>query len=261
VTSLRIFFVGGLISFRALFSFLRPEIYVPSMLVAPIFQILLFVYIGRSAGLESDEFFVIGNAVQYAAIPCIFAMTFTIGGERFQKTLGYILVTPAPRLPLFLGRALPVIVNGFFVAAFALVVGGLIVGIHVPPSSVAPLALATAVCAFSCTGLGLVGAAFGLLMREQAVLANVMFGFLLIFTGANVPVSALPGWMQSVSNVLPFTHGIEAARELADGAPLADVADLLGAEVAIGVVFGTLGYLFIRSAERLSLRHATLDRA
>jgi ABC-2 type transport system permease protein len=98
-------------------------------------------------------------------------------------------------------------------------------------------------------------------MREQAVLANVMFGFLLIFTGANVPVSALPGWMQSVSNVLPFTHGIEAARELADGAPLADVADLLGAEVAIGVVFGTLGYLFIRSAERLSLRHATLDRA
>jgi len=129
MTSLRIFFVGGLISFRALFSFLRPEIYVPSMLVAPIFQIMLFVYIGRSAGLESDEFFVIGNAVQYAAIPCLFAMTFTIGGERFQHTLGYILVSPAPRLPLFLGRALPVVVNGFFVAAFSLVVGGLIVGV------------------------------------------------------------------------------------------------------------------------------------
>jgi ABC-2 type transport system permease protein len=154
-----------------------------------------------------------------------------------------------------------VIVNGFFVAAFALVVGGLIVGIHVPPSSVAPLALATAICAFSCTGLGLLGAAFGLLMREQAVLANVMFGFLLIFTGANVPVSALPGWMQSVSEVLPFTHGIEAAREIADGAPLADVADLLATEIAIGVVFGTVGYVLIRGAERLSLRHATLDRA
>jgi hypothetical protein len=67
--------------------------------------------------------------------------------------------------------------------------------------------------------------------------------------------------MQTVSNVLPFTHGIEAAREIADGAPLADVADLLGAEIAIGVVFGTLGYLFIQAAERWSLRHATLDRA
>ena len=38
MTSLRIFFIGGLISFRALFSFLRPEVYVPSMLVAPIFN-------------------------------------------------------------------------------------------------------------------------------------------------------------------------------------------------------------------------------
>ena len=49
MSSLRIFFVGGMLGFRALFSFLQPAIYVPSMLVAPIFQILLFVYIGRSA--------------------------------------------------------------------------------------------------------------------------------------------------------------------------------------------------------------------
>ena len=53
MTSLRVFFVGGLISFRALFSWLSPWIYVPAMLVAPIFQILLFAYIGRSAGVES----------------------------------------------------------------------------------------------------------------------------------------------------------------------------------------------------------------
>jgi len=30
--------------------------------------------------------------------------------------------------------------------------------------------------------------------------ANIMFGVLLIFTGANVPVDQLPGWMQSISN-------------------------------------------------------------
>jgi ABC-2 type transport system permease protein len=261
MTSIRIFFVGGLLSFRALFSFLRPEIYIPSMLIAPIFQILLFMYIGRSAGLESDEFYVIGNAVQYAALPCLFAMTFTIGGERYQHTLCYILVSPAPRLPLFLGRAVPVVVNGFFVAAFSLVVGGLIVGIDIPAGSILPLALATLICAFSCTGLGLVGAAIGLLIREQAVLANIMFGLLLIFTGANVPVDSLPDWMQAISNVLPFTHGIEAARDIADGSSLSDASGLLLTETSIGLVYGALGYLFIRSAERLSLRHATLDRA
>ena len=261
MTSVRILVVGGLISFRALFSFLRPEVYVPSMLVAPIFQILLFVYIGRSARLESDEFYVIGNAVQYAAIPCLFAMIFTVAGERYQKTLGYILGSPAPRVPLFLGRALPVVANGFFIAVFSLVVGGLIVGVDVPRDAYAPLALTTALCAFSCTGLGLVGAGVGLLLRDQAVLANIMFGILLVFTGANVPVDTLPGWMQAVSQVLPFTHGIEAAREIADGATIAEVSGLLLAELTIGVVCAVVGFVFIRGAESLSRRHATLDRS
>ena len=259
MTSVRIFFLGGLISFRALFSFLRPEIYIPSMLVAPIFQILLFVYIGRSAGLESDEFYVVGNAIQYAAVPCLFAMIFTISGERYQRTLGYLLVTPAPRLPLFLGRALPVVVNGFFVAVFSLVVGGVIVGIDVPASSVPALLLAALVSAFGCTGFGLLGAGVGLLLREQAVLANIMFGLLLVFTGANVPVDDLPGWMQAVSEVLPFTHGIEAARRIADGTALA--AGLLGWELLVGFVYVIAGYAFIRGAERASRRFATLERA
>jgi ABC-2 type transport system permease protein len=258
---MRVFFVGGLLSFRALFSFLRPEIYVPSMLVAPIFQILLFVYIGRSAGLRSDEFYVIGNAIQYAAVPCLFAMIFTVAGERFQRTLGYLLVTPAPRLPLFLGRALPVVVNGFVVAAFSLVVGGLLVGIDVPAGSWPALALAAFVSALACTGFGLLGAAFGLLVRDQAVLANILFGLLLIFTGANVPIEDLPGWMQAVSEVLPFTHGIEAARRIADGASLADTAGLLATELAVGLAYIVLGYLGIRTAENASRRYATLERA
>jgi len=261
VTSVRVFFIGGLISFRALFNFLQPEIYIPSMLVAPIFQILLFVYIGRSAGLESDRFYVIGNAIQYAAVPCLFAMIFTIAGERYQRTLGYLLATPAPRLPLFLGRALPVVVNGFLVAMFSLVVGSLIVGIHLPASTYPSLAVAALVCAFGCTGFGLLGAGIGLLLRDQAVLANILFGLLLIFTGANVPLDTLPGWMQSVSTVLPFTHGIAAARDLADGESLGDVAGLLGTEIAIGLVYTALGYAFIRGAEVASRRLATLERS
>ena len=261
MTSLRVFFVGGLISFRALFSFLRPEIYIPSMLVAPIFQILLFVYIGRSAGLQSDEFYVIGNAIQYAAVPCLFAMIFTVSGERYQRTLGYLLVTPTPRLPLFLGRALPVAVNGFFVAAFSLVVGGAIVGVDIAASSYPALLVTALVSAFACTGFGLVGAGFGLVLRDQAVLANILFGLLLIFTGANVPIDDLPGWMQTISQGLPFTHGIEAGRRIASGDGLGDVAGLLATEAAIGLVYTALGYAFIRAAETASRRFATLERA
>src|SRR3712207_5899253 len=105
------------------------------MMIAPLFQILLFAYIGRAANLESDEFYVIGNALQYGSIPCLFPRGSTIAGERWQQTLPLIRGTPARRLPLFVGRALPVIGNGFLVSLFGLAAGGLLLGIDVPSSA------------------------------------------------------------------------------------------------------------------------------
>src|SRR6185295_3441140 len=172
IVAARIFVIGGLTSFRALFYWLTPWIYVPTMLIAPIFQILLFAYIGRSAGLESNEFYLIGNALQYAAIPCLFAMAQMVGGERYQNTLSAILVSPAPRIPLFFGRSLPVVLNGAFVAAFALLTGSIVLRVHLPASSLAPLLLVVLIAALSCTGLGLVNAALSLRIRENAVLSN-----------------------------------------------------------------------------------------
>ena len=261
MTSLRIFFVGGLMSFRALYGWLSPWIYIPGMMVAPIFQILLFAYIGRAAHLESDRFYVIGNALQYASIPCLFAMANTIAGERQQQTLGAILASPAPRVPLFLGRSLPVIANGVVVAAFALAVGSAILDVHVPLSAVAPLALVIVVSSAACTGLGLVNAAIGLRVRETAVLSNIIFGFLLVFCGVNVPLDKLPAGMSTVAQGLPLTHGIEAARRLVDGHSLASVGRLVLAEALVGALWAWAGYLLLRYFELQSFRHATLERS
>jgi len=261
MTSARIFVIGGLTSYRALFNFMSPWIFVPTLIVTPIFQILLFAYIGRTAGLESDTFYVIGNALQYAAVPCLFAMTQTIAGERFQQTLPFILVSPAGRMPLFLGRAVPVVVNGFFVSAFAFAVSSLLLGVHIPADAIGGIVLATAVASFSCTGLGLISAGISFVVRQQAVLTNVLFGLLLIFTGANVPLDELPGWMQTIAEGLPFTHAIEAARRLAGGDGIGEVGGLLGAEVAIGAAYAAVGFALLRLLERESYRRATLERA
>jgi ABC-2 type transport system permease protein len=248
-------------SFRALYGWLSPWIYVPGMMVAPIFQILLFAYIGRAAHLESDRFYVIGNSIQYASIPCLFAMANTIAGERQQQTLGAILASPAPRLPLFLGRSLPVIANGAVVAAFALAVGSLILHVHIPASALAPLALVIVVASASCTGLGLINAAIGLRVRETAVLSNILFGFLLVFCGVNVPLGELPAGMSTIAQGLPLTHGIEAARSLAAGNSLSSVAGLVGAEALVGACWAAAGYALLRFFELQSFRHATLERA
>jgi ABC-2 type transport system permease protein len=188
-------------------------------------------------------------------------MSHAIAGERYQQTLAYILVSPAGRLPLFLGRALPVIVNAMFVAAFSLVASGVILRIDVPLGSWPAIGLVLAIAAFSCTGLGLICAAIGLRVRETAVLNNVIFGLLLIFTGANVPVDELPGWMEAIANSVPLTHAIQAARRLADGATLVDVGGLLATEFAIGVVYTFLGYQLLRLMEHESRRRASIQIA
>ena len=53
--SLRIFFLGGLMSYRALFSFMSPAVFIPTLMVTPIFQILLFAYIGRATATMSER--------------------------------------------------------------------------------------------------------------------------------------------------------------------------------------------------------------
>jgi ABC-2 type transport system permease protein len=261
VSSLRIFFVGGWMSYRALFGWLSPWILIPTFLVEPVFQILFFAYVGRDAGVGDDSFYLVGNAIQFASIPCLFAMGNTISGERQQATLPLLLASPAARIPLFLGRALPVIVNGLVVSVVALFAGAFLLGVHLQPQSAVPLTLVVAVSAFACTGLGLTNAALALRVRETAVLPNILFGILLIFAGVNVPLSSLPPWMASVAHWLPLTHGIDAARRVAAGAPLAAVRTDLFAEAALGLGYALVGLALLALFERESRRKATLDVA
>lgn len=257
----RVFLRGGLTSYRALFTWLSPWILVPALLITPIFQILFFAYVGKSAGVENSKFFLIGNAIQYASIPCLAAMSNTIGDERRFQTLGLLLVSPARRLPLFLGRALPLILNGFVVSVVALTVGALVLRVALPPSTWLPLITITFIGAYSCTGLGLVTGALAMRVRETAVLDNVLYGTMLIFCGVNVALTALPSWMATFGSVLPMTHAIQAARDVAAGAPFGSTTGLLRTEALIGVAYFTIGIGMLRIFEAESRRHATLDRA
>ena len=97
-------------------------------------------------------------------------------------------------------------------------------GIHVPAHALAPLALTIVVTAFACVGIGLFNASLGLRWRETAVIGNLLLYVLLIFAGVNVPLSRLPGWMSTLAQGLPVTHGANAARQLIAGASLGHVA-------------------------------------
>lgn len=257
--SARVFFVGGAISYRALFNWISPLMYTTTMLGSPLFQVLFFTYLGRYAGSQDDAFFIVGNAVQVAAMSGIYGMTMGIANERQFGTLSPLLATPANRLAVFSGRALPYIANGLVVSAFGFAVGWLLLDFEPAAGSLASLAFVVLVTTTSCVALGMTIGSIGLRARDVFFGANLVYFLMLLLCGVNVAVEDLPGWMQPISNGLPLTHGIEAAREVAGGASLADVADLVGVEAAIGLVYASLAYGLFRLFELEGRRHGTLE--
>jgi ABC-2 type transport system permease protein len=256
---LRLFFVGGLLSYRALFNWIRPVTYVTTMLGSPLFQILFFAYLGRFTGLRDDTFFVVGNAVQVSAMSGIYAMTLTIANERNYGTLSPILATPANRIALFLGRALPVIANGLFVSAFGFGVGLLLLDFELGWNQLPALAVVLVVTVLSCTGLGMLLGSIGLRARDVFFASTLVYFLMLLVCGVNIPFEELPGWMQALAQTIPLTHGIEAAREVAAQATLGDVAGLVGMELAIGLAYTAAAFLLFRWFELDSRRSAALE--
>jgi ABC-2 type transport system permease protein len=260
VKFLRVFFIGGLIAYKALFNWLKPAIYIPTMLGSPLFQIFFFTYLGRFSGVQNDAFFVVGNAVQSCAMSSIYGMTMTIANERFFGTLAPLLASPANRLALFLGRALPVVVNGLVVSIFGFCVGLVFLRFHLAVGQIPALAAVLLVTVTSCTCLGMLLGSIGLRARDVFFISNAVYWLMLLLCGVNVPLSALPGWMQGLGNALPLTHGIAAARTIASGGSLSQVGGLVGAELRIGALYGVVAYGLFRLFEVEARRRATLER-
>lgn len=256
MTSLRVFFRGGLTSYRALFGWLNPWVALPMFVIAPLFQVLFFAYLGRTTGVASDSYFVVGNALLAASLPGLLGMGGSITGERATRTLAMLLSSPANRVALFVGRTLPAIVNGVVVSAFCFATGALLLDVHVAAAAVPRLALVIAVCAFSCAALGLCMGAVGLRVRNVVPTGWIFVPVLLLVSGANVPLDRLPDWLQTIGAGLPLNHGIAAARDVVAGGTLGRA---VVSELGVGFAYACAGLLLLRLFEFESRRTASLE--
>jgi len=255
----RVFWYGGRMSYGMLFNWARPSIYIPTLIGGPTFQLLFFAALGSYATDRSPAYFAIGNAVQVSALAGVFGMTMAIANERWFGTLPALLASPADRAALFAGRFLPFLLNGLLVSLYAFVLGVVFLGVRLEPAGIAAAGLALLATVFSCTAIGSLQGAISLRLRDGLFGANLIMMGVLLFCGVNVPVEELPGWMQVISNALPFTHGLAAIRQAADGAGLSQVGGLIAIEVLIGIVYALLAFGLFSFLERSARRNATLD--
>jgi ABC-2 type transport system permease protein len=258
--NLRLFWQGALLSYIALFHWMRPIQYMASKILMPLAQMFFFVYLGTYAtGADNRSFYVVGNALQIAAVSGIYGMTMSIGGDRDSGTLGYIFGTPANRLVVFMGRAFMNIMDGAFGVVIAFVWGVVLMGLDLSQTNIPALALTIIITTISTCGLGLLMGCLALITVNVMFVNNFVYFLLLIFSGANIPIAQLPVWIQAISYALPLTRGIAAARLLVDGAGLAEVTPLLLGELAVGLVYFFVGYILFAVFEVVAKRRGTLE--
>ncbi len=260
VFNLRLFFESARLSYIALFRWLRPGTYAASKIIMPLADIMFFTFIGIYAnGVESAPFYVIGNAMHLAAINGIYGVTMSIGGDRWEGTLPYLFGVPGSRLSFFLGRAFFHLIDGSLNVVIGLLLGWLIWQLDFSQANLPLLGAAIATATIATCGMGLALGAVGLVTVNIMFINNLFFFLLLIFAGANVPIEQFPNWMQVISQLIPLTRSIAAARLIIDGARLADVQSMLITELLIGAAYALLGFAIFRAFEYQARLRGTLE--
>jgi ABC-2 type transport system permease protein len=256
---LRLVVVGGLLSYRALFNWATPAMFAGSLLAAPTMQMAFFAVLGRHVGTADDTFYVVGNSVLAASIPCVFGGTMAIANERRYGTLSAVLLTPGPRVALWTGRALPYAANGVIVMLFTLGVGNMVFDLDLPAGTVGALLPVLLLAALSCSAFGLALGAVGLRVRDVFLLANVVSASMLLLSGANVARDSLPPVLRMAGGVLPLTHAVEAARSITVDGVTGAAWPGIAAEAVVGIGYILLAVVLMRYFESASRSKNALD--
>ena len=242
---------------RSIKKLVRPPILLFFALIQPIIFLVLFTQLFSSVGP------LFSKAAGYGAVTYLsFATAGIVLQNGFSSALqsgtsvvddltsGFLekeLVTPVNRAAILLGRLLSdafrVVVQSAIILVLAYLLGAEIA------TGVLGVVLIFFIVAFF--GLAWSGISLGIGLRTKS--SETVFGLgglltfpLLFMSTALVPVSLMPGWMQTVSNFNPITYAVNAVRALTlTGYDWGTILEAFGIIGLIAVVtLGATLYLF-----------------
>jgi len=131
--------------------------------------------------------------------------------ERERGTMENLLATPVRPIEVMAGKILPYVVLGY--VQLGVILGAAFVLFNVPMVGSAALLLAM-IGVFMLANLG-VGFTFSTLARNQLQALQLTFFFFLpsmLLSGFMFPFRGMPGWAQTLGEVLPLTHFLRIVR-------------------------------------------------
>ncbi len=231
VSFLRTLWSNAVFAPRTSLGFMRVDFVLGTVFVIPLTQMVFFAFVVELAhgGAAAIAYTAVGNAVATVTYSSVFSVCQTTDSEKQQGTMEHILVSPANRLALYLGRGLIPIIISLSTVAVGLLYASVFFGVPIPASTIPGLAVSVVLTAFAMVGFGLLLGGVALYLRTSIILGNIFLFVGLLLSGVNFPLSSLPVPLQYAGDALPLTWGLAAIRAAIEGQSLGQLSVLWAA--------------------------------
>src|SRR5580658_6475449 len=258
----RTFWTNAVLAPRTSLGFMRLDFVLGTIFIIPLTQMVFFAFVVQlgNGGASEIAFTAVGNAVATVTYSSVFSVCQTTDSEKQQGTMEHLLVSPANRLALYLGRGVVPILISIATASVALTYAVVIFHVPFDPAGLPFLAISILLTAFSMVGFGLMLGGVALYLRTSIILGNIFLFVGLLLSGANFPLDQLPLPAQWVGDLLPLTWGIAAIRDAMVGKGLGTLWVPWAFVTVGGIVSITLALTLWRVFERRALSTGSIAR-
>lgn len=220
-----------------------------------IFYCLLAAYSFQTTDLTN---WVIGNSFLMCVNTCIFGLGNVFPSERYSGRLRSMIASPCNMISVVLSCGFLPSILAMCSVLLGFSVGAVVFDIDFTGVNLG-LAILTIFCAMiSASCFGLLLSVFGLLNDGMHLLLNMMNYVLMIFTGAEFPISQLPVAGRVLSRALPLTRSIEAMNLLL-GDDLRRFGILLIEELAMAIIYALASVFILEYVERACKKAGKFD--
>lgn len=255
------FWVQSYSNYKGLFYWLNWTGYISGVLLQPFATVLMFAILGRfTSNPEIVKAYALGIAVMGMAWILIAGLTQTYYRERGLGATQFVFVSTTSRLVNFLARMMLHGPNAVVSMVCGLLAAWLILGVDFGAIYWGGFLVVTLVLVFSLTAFAQLLGVLSVAVRDWIGISSIANGLLIILTGAIIPVTVFPGFIQEFAKLLPVTNGLAALKAAFTGEGFAIISGDIVREVITGLAYLIVAYVAYRLFEIRVKKAGTLER-
>lgn len=233
--------------------------------LGPILSLLGYVLVysvsdqTRAGGQDAVGFLVIGMLANLAWTATVWGSGNALQDEIYSGTIGSVLVAPGRTAAVVLGHGIGGTIWGL-PGLVACILMGIPFGAQYDLQHPVAVLLCLIVLYAATLTIGLGFSGLFILSRQSNALSNFLQAPIYLLAGFVVPRTALPSWLQGISDLLPISHALDALRETAlSGESLGGVWRSLLWVFLTGSLFLGAGVWSLSRMDSAVRRRGTLD--